>query len=110
VTERWSSRAYAEAEACCWRAKDAEAEAERLQAIALDELRDLGVSLARMRPATFAGVLAKAKAMKFSFPEDDAVAAKIEECLKVEGPFDSEAIALSIARNLLALAEEEDSR
>ncbi len=52
-------------------------------------------------------LLAKARAMKFAFPEDGAIVERIEEGLKEEGPFDAEPISLSLACDLLALAREE---
>jgi hypothetical protein len=84
-----------------------EAEAQRLQGIALDELRDLAMPVVWMKASTVDGLLAKARAMKFAFPEDGAIVERIEEGLKEEGPFDAEPMSFSLARDLLALAREE---
>ena len=60
-----------------------------------------------MRASTVDGLFAKAKALQFAFPEDGAIATRIEEGLKEEGPFDAEPISLSLACDLLALAREQ---
>jgi hypothetical protein len=46
--------------------------------------------------------------MKFALPEDGAIVEWIEAGLKEEGPFDAEPMSFSLARDLLALAREEE--
>jgi hypothetical protein len=99
-----ASDVYARAEFAVPHDEAEEAEALRLQHIALDELRDLAVPMLWLRASTVDGLLAKAKAMRFSLPEDDAIRHRIEEGLKDEGPFDPNPMAMALARDLLALA------
>jgi hypothetical protein len=63
-----ASDAYAGAEFAVPHDKAEEAEALRLQGIALDELRDIAVPMLWLRATTVDGLFAKAKAMKFSIP------------------------------------------
>jgi hypothetical protein len=85
-----------------------EAEADRAQGAALDDLEELGLSLARMQPSTFDGLLAKAKALKFAIPEGDVLAKAIEEALE-EDPFVPEPMSLVLARDLIVLADQKDN-
>jgi hypothetical protein len=103
-----ASDAFAKAEFASPHNEAEEAEAERVQSIALDELRDLGVSLARMQASTVDGLLAKAKALKFAFPTDDALAERLEEGL-MDDAFDADPISLSLARDLLVLSNQKGS-
>jgi hypothetical protein len=99
--------AYARVEFASSHNEAEKAEADRAQGAALDDLEELGLSLARMQPSTFNGLLAKAKALKFAIPEGDVVAKIIEEALE-EGPFTPEPISLVLARDLMALTDQKD--
>ena len=57
-----------------------------------------------MRASSFDGVIAKARALQCAFPDDDEIAKMIAEALRVGGPFDPLPASLSLARDLLALA------
>jgi hypothetical protein len=94
--------AYARAEFAVPHNEAEEAEADRAQMAALDDLRELVLPLARMQPSTFDGLLAKAKAMKFAIPEGGG-AKIIEEALE-EDPFLPESMSLVLARDLVVLA------
>jgi hypothetical protein len=96
--------AYARAEFAVPHNEAEEAEADRAQMAALDDLRELVLPLARMQPSTFDGLLVKAKAMKFAIPEGDVRAKIIEEALE-EDPFLPESMSLVLARDLVVLAE-----
>jgi hypothetical protein len=108
ATKRYyaASDAYAEAEFAVPHNEAEEAETLRLQSIALDELRDLAMPMLWLRASTVDGLLAKARAMKFSIPEDDVIRHRIEEGLKDEGPFEPTPMVMALARDLLALARE----
>jgi hypothetical protein len=93
--------AYARAEFASPHNEAEEAEADRAQSAALDDLRELVLPLARMQPSTFDGLLAKAKALKFANPEGGAKI--IEEALE-EDPFLPESMSLVLARDLVVLA------
>jgi hypothetical protein len=95
--------AYARAEFASPHNEAEEAEANRAQCAALDDLRELVLPLARMQPLTFDGLLAKAKALKFANPEGDVVAKNIEEALE-EDPFLPESMSLVLSRDLIVLA------
>jgi hypothetical protein len=99
--------AYARAEFASPHNEAEEAEADRAQGAALDDLQELGLSLARMQPSTFDGLLAKAKALKFVIPEGDVLAKVIEEALE-EDPFVPEPMSLVLARDLIMLADLKD--
>jgi hypothetical protein len=102
-----ASDAYAVAEFASPHNQAAEDEAERLQHIALDEYRDAALSLVWARATTVAGLLAKARAAKFSFPEDDWIVTAIQEAIRDNGIFEHEPMSLSLARDLIALAGED---
>jgi hypothetical protein len=97
--------AYARAEFASPHNEAEEAEADRAQSAALDDVRELCLPLARMQPSTFDGLLAKAKALKFAIPESDVREKIIEEAL-AEDPFDCESMSLVLARDLIVLAGE----
>jgi hypothetical protein len=99
--------AYARVEFASSHNEAEKAEADRAQGTALDDLEELGLSLARMQPSTFNGLLTKAKALKFAIPEGDVVAKIIEEALD-EGPFTPKPISLVLARDLMVLADQKD--
>jgi len=100
--------AYAVAEFASPHIEAEEAEALRLQGIALDELEDLAMQVVWMRALTVDGLLAKARAMKkVAFPGDGAIVERIETGLKTDGPWDADPVALALARDLLALAGED---
>jgi hypothetical protein len=96
---------YARAEFASPHNEAEEAEADRAQSAALDDLRELGLPLARMQPSTFDGLLAKAKALKFAIPEGDVLAKVIEEAFE-EDPFVPEPMSLVLARDLIVLADQ----
>ena len=100
--------AYARAEFASPHNEAEKAEADRAQSAALDDLRELGLPLARMQPSTFDGLLAKAKALKFAIPEGDVMAKIIEEALE-EDPFVPEPMSLVLARDLIVLADQKDN-
>jgi hypothetical protein len=100
-----TSDAYGVAEFAEPHDQAAEDEAERLQGIALDELGDAALPLVWARATTFAGLLAKARALTCSIPEDARIA--IEDALQDSGIFDAEAPSLSLARDLIAIAGED---
>jgi hypothetical protein len=100
-----TSAAYAVAEFAEPHDQAAEDEAERLQVVAQDELGEATLPLVWARATTFAGLLAKARALKCAFPEDARIA--IEDALQDNGIFDVEAPSLSLARDLIALAGED---
>jgi hypothetical protein len=102
-----AAAAYARVEFASPPNEAAKAEADRTQGAALDELEELILSLARMQPSTFNGLLIKAKALKFAFPEGDVLAKVIEEALK-EDPFGPEPMSLVLARDLIVLADQKD--
>ena len=99
--------AYARVEFASPPNEAAKAEADRVQGAALDDLQELGLSLARMQPSTFDGLLTKAKALKFAIPEGDVLAKIIEEALE-EDPFAPEPMSLVLARDLMGLADQKD--
>jgi hypothetical protein len=100
-----ASDAYAVAEFAEPHDQAAEDEALRLQGIALCELGDAALPLVWARATTFAGLLAKARALTCSIPEDARIA--IEDALQDNGIFDAEAPSLSLARDLIAIAGED---
>jgi hypothetical protein len=97
--------AYAVAEFAEPHDQAAEDEAQRLQGVAQDELGEATLPLVWARATTFAGLLAKARSLKCAIPEDARIA--IEGALQDNGIFDPEAPALSLARDLIALAGED---
>jgi hypothetical protein len=101
--------AYARAEFESPHNEAEEAEADRAQSAALDDVRELGLPLARMRPSTFDGLLAKAKALKFAIPQGRVLAKIIEEALE-EDPFVPEPMSLVLARDLIVLADQKDCK
>jgi hypothetical protein len=66
-------------------------------------LRDAALPL--LRASSIAGLLAKARALRIAFPDDGLTVERIAEGLNEEFPFDAGAVSLSLARDLLALAE-----
>ena len=68
-------------------------EAFRLQGIALDDLGDATLPLVWARATTFAGLLAKARALRCLLPEDTRIA--IEDALQDTGIFGDEAASLT---------------
>jgi hypothetical protein len=80
-------------------------EALRIQNITLDELWDILMPTVWMRASSVDGLLAKARALRSAFPDDTAIAEMIAEALRVDGPFEPLPASLSLARDLLALAE-----
>jgi hypothetical protein len=59
-----------------------------------------------MRAASVDGLLAKARALRrCAFPDDATIAEMIAEALRVDGPFEPLPASLSLARDLIALAE-----
>jgi hypothetical protein len=96
--------AYAVAEFAEPHDQAAEDEALRLQGIAIDEFRDAALPLVWARATTVAGLLAKARAAKFFFPEDNWIVTAIQEAIRDNGIFEHEPMSLSLARDLIALA------
>jgi hypothetical protein len=84
----------------------AEDEAERLQDIASDELDNAALPLILARATTFAGLLAKARALKCAFPGNDCQIA-LDNALRNDEIFDPAPASLSLARDLIALAGED---
>jgi hypothetical protein len=100
--------AYAVAEFASPHNEAEEAEALRLQGIALDELEDLATQVVWTRALTVDGLLAKARAMKkVAFLEDGEIVTRIEKGLREEGPWDADPMAMALARDLLVLAGED---
>jgi hypothetical protein len=97
-----TSDAYALAEFAEPDDQAAEDEAERLQGIASDELDAAALPLILARASTIAGLIAKAGALKFAFPENDRII--IEDAIRDDGIFDAEPVSFSLARDLLAIA------
>jgi hypothetical protein len=83
----------------------AEDEAERRQGVASDELDNAALPLILARATTFAGLLAKARALKCAFPGEDCQIA-LEDALRNDEIFDPAPASLSLARDLIALAGE----
>jgi hypothetical protein len=87
--------------------KAAEDEAFHLQGIAIGEFRDAALSLLWARATTVAGLLAKARAAKFAFPEDNWIVVSIQEAIRDNGIFEHEPMSFSVARDLIALVGED---
>jgi hypothetical protein len=104
-----ASAEYARAEFAVPHDGAEEAEALRIQTIALDENQDIIMPIVWMRASSVDGVLAKARALRCAFPDDDGIAKMIAEALRVDGPFDPLPASLSLARDLLALAWDGDA-
>jgi hypothetical protein len=100
-----TSDAYAVAEFAEPNDQAAEDEAERLQDIASDELDNAALPLILARATTFAGLLAKATALKCAFPGEDCQIA-LDNALRDDEIFDPAPASLSLARDLIALAGE----
>jgi hypothetical protein len=102
-----ASDAYAVAEFASPHNQAEEDEALRLQGVALDEFRDASLSLIWARASTIGGLIAKARAAKFAFPEDNWIVTAIQEAIRDNGIFEHEPMSLSLARDLIAIAGED---
>jgi hypothetical protein len=72
-----------------------------------DEFDDVSAQLAKARASTIEGVLAKARGLRSAFREEEEIAEAIDTDLRRFGA-DDMIFGLSIARDLLALAEAAD--
>jgi hypothetical protein len=79
-------------------------DASLVRAEAFDSLERIASHLAKTRVSTIDGLLAKARALESAFPDDDGFADLIRQGLDSHGPVDAHTIALSLARDILALA------
>ncbi len=88
-------------------ARSGYADAFKADCAAMDAFEDLKAQLVVTPASTLAGMFAKARALKLALLDDEGMAAKIQEELEIGAEIDNYLVALSLARDVLALSQKE---